>query len=31
MFKLISAILNPYLKKRGKTMILIWRKTKPAD
>lgn len=26
MEKLLGAILNPWLKKKGKTMILIWRK-----
>jgi|GEM_PF-765123 len=28
MEKVLAAILNPYLKKHKKTMILIWRKKK---
>lgn len=26
--KLLAAVLNPYLKKNKKTMILIWRRKK---
>jgi hypothetical protein len=29
-FNILAKIVNPYLKQKGKTVILIWRRKKPA-
>lgn len=31
MYKILAKLLNPYLKKRGKTVILIWHRNKPQS
>ncbi len=31
MFDILAAILNPILKRKGKTMILIWHRKKSPD